>query len=73
MLLGSDFILNKVGKRKSIEIAPFVHCVDHNIDSSVRLQTVMIPDGLACEDVPENCDFSMVSGDFLEVYGAQHS
>jgi len=71
MLLGSDFILNQVAERKSVQLAPFVHCTDGNLDDSVRLLTVSIPDALACEDVAADSDFSMTSGDFLEVYGGQ--
>lgn len=71
MLLGSDFILNQVTERKSVELAPFVHCTEGNIDNSMRLSTVLIPDCLACEDIPADSDFSMTSGDFLEVYGQQ--
>lgn len=48
MLLGSDFILNQVSVRRSIEIAPFIHCADGNLTNAVRMSTVLIPDSLAC-------------------------
>jgi carnosine N-methyltransferase len=73
MLLGSDFILNQVSEKKSIEIAPFVHCTNNNLNDKMRLKTVMIPDSLACEEISPDSDFSMTSGDFLEVYGNQNA
>lgn len=71
MLLGSDYILRSVSERNSITLAPFIHSFDYNLNNNTVFKTIRIPDSLACEDVPENSDFSMTSGDFLDVYGKQ--
>ncbi|KAJ1732871.1 hypothetical protein LPJ61_001831 [Coemansia biformis] len=71
MLLASNFILNKSQTVHQHVIYPFVHQFSNVASVADQLRAVRIPDVLP-GDMPHarTADFSMVAGDFIEVYGA---
>ncbi|KAI8337102.1 N2227-like protein-domain-containing protein [Chlamydoabsidia padenii] len=68
MLLASNFILNKLDREDQYELYPFVHSFSNLPSAASQLQPVKIPD-VVPGNLPATVDFSMVAGDFLEVYG----
>ncbi|CAG8683221.1 17001_t:CDS:10, partial [Acaulospora morrowiae] len=55
------------------EIYPFIHSFSNIISSDDQLRPVYIPDALP-SSVPPDANFSMVAGDFIEIYGEdQHT
>ncbi|KAJ3217454.1 Chromodomain-helicase-DNA-binding protein 1-like [Dinochytrium kinnereticum] len=67
MLLGSNYILNRLTFPQKIDIFPWVHAFSNIPSPEHQLQSVTIPDEYP-GDIPETAAFSMVAGDFLEVY-----
>ena len=70
MLLASDFILNKTRRRGEFQLFPFVHEYCNVLKFEHALRTVAIPDICPAEELNEEDDFSMVAGEFVEVYSA---
>ncbi|CAO3597148.1 unnamed protein product [Absidia cylindrospora] len=68
MLLASNFILNKLDTEEQYELYPFVHSFSNLPSAASQLQPIRIPD-VVPGNLPSTADFSMVAGDFLEVYG----
>ena len=68
MLLASNYILNRVSEPNSIEIYPWIHQFSNIPSAKVQLAAVSIPD---TEASGLEADFSMVGGDFVQVYGHQ--
>ncbi|KAL1921350.1 uncharacterized protein VTP21DRAFT_11066 [Calcarisporiella thermophila] len=68
MLLTSHFILNRAKIAKEHTIFPYIHSFSNVVSAQDQLQPVLIPD-IAPGNLPSTADFSMVAGDFLEVYG----
>ena len=68
MLLASNYILNKGPKPNSIEIYPWIHQFSNMPSAEIQLQKVLVPD---IEIDQLKSDFSMVGGDFIEVYSGQ--
>ncbi|KAI9138371.1 N2227-like protein [Paraphysoderma sedebokerense] len=73
MLLASNFILNRTTQTKQYIIYPFIH-IFSNILSPAQHQLVpiQIPDVLP-SSIPPTSNFSMVAGDFVEVYKDEDS
>ncbi|CAO3684472.1 unnamed protein product [Rhizopus microsporus] len=72
MLFGSHFILNRVKEVNEYSIYPFIHSYS-NIKSDLdQLSPIKVPDVLPAH-LPSTVDFSMVAGDFVEVYGQQEN
>ncbi|CAG8485634.1 2063_t:CDS:10 [Ambispora gerdemannii] len=69
MLLASHFILNRIEYIHQYEIYPYIHSFSNIKSSEDQLKPVFIPDILP-NDLPSDTDFSMVAGDFVEVYGS---
>ncbi|XP_008560098.1 carnosine N-methyltransferase [Microplitis demolitor] len=67
MLFASYFVLNKCREVNSFKIYPWVHQYMNNLYSSHQTLDVSFPD-VNPSDLPENAQFSMTAGDFLEVY-----
>lgn len=67
MLIASDFVLNRLHNSHQYTIYPWVHSLSNAINNSNQLQPVQIPD-LLPGNIPDGTDFSMVAGDFIEVY-----
>ncbi|KAG0378470.1 hypothetical protein BGX24_003751 [Mortierella sp. AD032] len=70
MLLASNFILNKTQRINQFKIYPYIHSFSNIVKSCDVLTEATIPDVNPCE-IPRGTDFSMVAGDFIEVYGME--
>ncbi|KAF8622452.1 hypothetical protein AX15_007002 [Amanita polypyramis BW_CC] len=68
MLLGSFFILNRTDQIEKYRIYPYIHSFSNLSDHEAMLRPIRIPDVLP-SDLPQSTDFSLVAGDFEEVYG----
>ncbi|TFL07343.1 N2227-domain-containing protein [Pterulicium gracile] len=71
MLLASHFILNRTTHVEQQEIYPYVHSLSNALDKKSVLRSVKIPDVLP-SSLPPDSDFSLVAGDFEEIYGAEY-
>ena len=71
MLLASNYILNQVQEPLSIPIYPWIHQHSNMPSAQVQTAQVLIPDVLVASSVPPSADFSMVAGDFIEVYSEE--
>ncbi|KAN0094426.1 N2227-like domain containing protein [Tylopilus felleus] len=69
MLLSSYLILNKTEAIEEHTIYPYIHSFSNVPSKEVLLRPVKIPDVLPA-DLSPGCDFSLVAGDFEEIYGA---
>eukprot|EP00833_Pecoramyces_ruminatium_P014566 jgi/Orpsp1_1/1188598/evm.model.d7180000065976.1 len=69
MLLGSNFILNCMSEPHQFRIYPWIHSFSNTEKTEDQIAPIDIPDVLP-GNIPVNTNFSMVAGDFLEVYGA---
>ncbi|XP_014214936.1 carnosine N-methyltransferase isoform X2 [Copidosoma floridanum] len=67
MLFASHFVLNKCRGVNSYKVHPWVHQYMNNLRPEHQTQAVYFPD-VNPSDRPENAQFSMAAGDFLEVY-----
>ncbi|KAG9069223.1 hypothetical protein KI688_010120 [Linnemannia hyalina] len=70
MLLASNFILNKSQRINQFKIYPYIHSFSNIAKSSDVLTEASIPD-VNPSEIPRGTDFSMVAGDFIEVYGME--
>lgn len=68
MLLPSFFILNLTPEVNSHTLYPYIHSFSNHLSTEKMLRPVTIPD-VSPTDLPKNSDFSLVAGDFLDVYG----
>ena len=73
MLLVSDFILNKTRRRKEFQLYPFVHESCNVLKFEDMLRVVEVPDICPAQELGEEDDFSMVAGEFIEVYSSHPS
>ncbi|KAI8979511.1 N2227-like protein-domain-containing protein [Mycotypha africana] len=67
MLFASHFILNRVREQEQYEIYPFIHSFSNIKSDQKQLTPIKIPDVVPA-DLPSTVDFSMVAGDFTEIY-----
>ncbi|KAI1315899.1 hypothetical protein EDD11_000213 [Mortierella claussenii] len=70
MLLASNFILNKAKAVDQFLIYPYIHSFSNIVNPDDVLTEARIPDTNPSA-IPRGTDFSMVAGDFLEVYGQE--
>ncbi|KAK7678716.1 hypothetical protein QCA50_018298 [Cerrena zonata] len=70
MLLASFFILNRTETINQHTIYPYVHSFSNIRDKAALLRGVTIPD-VNPSSLPQNSNFSLVAGDFEEIYGAE--
>ncbi|KAF8965818.1 N2227-like protein-domain-containing protein [Flammula alnicola] len=68
MLLTSYFILNKTTEIKKHTLYPYVHSFSNAPNKGSILQAISIPD-VSPSDLPPGSDFSLVAGDFEEIFG----
>jgi len=68
MLLTSFFILNKTTEIKKHTFYPYVHSFSNAPNKRSILQAISIPD-VSPSDLPPGSDFSLVAGDFEEIFG----
>ncbi|KAF8582380.1 N2227-domain-containing protein [Ramaria rubella] len=69
MLLTSYFILNRTERLHEHTIYPYIHSLSNVRSGADLLRPVTIPDVLPSY-LPQGSDFSLVAGDFEEIYGA---
>ncbi|KAL0979669.1 hypothetical protein UPYG_G00188040 [Umbra pygmaea] len=67
MLFSSNFVLNRCEKINSMTLYPWIHQFSNNKRSSDQTRSITFPD-VNPQSLPPNSDFSMVAGDFQEVY-----
>ncbi|KAG8986261.1 hypothetical protein FRB93_005355 [Tulasnella sp. JGI-2019a] len=68
MLLSSYFVLNRTDQVNQHTIYPYVHSFSNIRSASDLTRAITIPD-VRPSDLPNPSDFSLVAGDFTEVYG----
>ncbi|EKM56641.1 uncharacterized protein PHACADRAFT_194233 [Phanerochaete carnosa HHB-10118-sp] len=68
MLLASFFILNRTTKVNEHTIYPYIHSFSNLTDKNALLRPISFPD-VSPSSLPSNSNFSLVAGDFEEVYG----
>ena len=75
MLLGSNLILNNVYREadnsvgfEQFEIYPYVTQMSNLFSRSDQMRAVHLPDIHPGDALPDGVEFSMVAGDFIEVY-----
>ncbi|TEB32801.1 N2227-domain-containing protein [Coprinellus micaceus] len=69
MLLSSYFILNRTDGVKKHTIYPYVHSFSNIPNRTALLRPIQIPD-VSPSALPPNSKFSLVAGDFEEIYGS---
>ncbi|KAJ4490072.1 N2227-domain-containing protein [Lentinula aciculospora] len=69
MLLASFLILNKTKQPNMHTIYPYVHSFSNIPDQTSMLRAITIPD--VEPTLPSGSDFSLVAGDFEEIYGGE--
>ncbi|KAH9947863.1 N2227-domain-containing protein [Amylocystis lapponica] len=72
MLLSSFFILNRTDEIEKHTLYPYIHSFSNLPNNSAMLRPISIPDVLP-SSLPPGADFSLVAGDFEEIYGAEDS
>ncbi|CAG9321021.1 unnamed protein product [Blepharisma stoltei] len=73
MLLVSDYILNNTKTSNQFTVFPFIHDFSNVFTLNEIFRPVKIPDICPGEELKEGSDFSMVAGDFIEIYSQQKS
>ena len=71
MLLTSDFILNKIEQAQQFSLHPFIHDFSNVLKIEEVFKEIKIPDICPGEVLPATSDFSMVAGEFIEIYSKQ--
>ncbi|KAM8865854.1 carnosine N-methyltransferase [Synchiropus picturatus] len=67
MLFSSNFVLNRCEQVNSLTLYPWIHQYSNNKKSSDQIRPITFPD-VNPQSLPLSSDFSMVAGDFVEVY-----
>ena len=67
MLVASHFVLNRCPEPNIIQFAPWVHHSCNNKVSCDQLRVLTMPD-VSPTSIPESVDYSMVAGNFIEIY-----
>ncbi|KAM5536767.1 hypothetical protein V8D89_009485 [Ganoderma adspersum] len=68
MLLASFYVLNRTDEINKHTIYPYIHSYSNSPNNDALLRAISIPDVLP-SSMPEGADFSLVAGDFEEIYG----
>lgn len=71
MLVASDFMLNKTIEQNQFKIYPFIHDFTNIYKLDDVFREILIPDVVPGDELGEDTDFSMVAGEFVEIYSAQ--
>lgn len=71
MLIASDYILNKTNKPEEFEIFPFIHDFSNVLTVNDVFRSIKIPDCCPSLVLNPDAEFSMVAGEFIEVYSKQ--
>lgn len=72
MLFSSNFVLNRCDKVNSLTLYPWIHQFSNNKRSADQTRPITFPD-VNPQSLPHTSDFSMVAGDFQEVYTEPNS
>eukprot|EP00096_Caligus_rogercresseyi_P005613 TRINITY_DN21587_c0_g1_i1.p1 TRINITY_DN21587_c0_g1~~TRINITY_DN21587_c0_g1_i1.p1 ORF type:complete len:378 (-),score=112.84 TRINITY_DN21587_c0_g1_i1:99-1211(-) len=72
MLFASNFILNKTKYVDCFTVHPWIHSLPNCLKQEHVLQPIRFPD-VDPNELQEGAQFSMIAGDFLEVYGRDAS
>ncbi|KAI0634305.1 N2227-domain-containing protein [Trametes polyzona] len=72
MLLASFYMLNRTHEIEKHTIYPYVHSFSNIATNEGLLRGIRIPDVLP-SSLPPNSDFSLVAGDFEEIYGSEEA
>ncbi|KAI8637200.1 N2227-like protein-domain-containing protein [Parasitella parasitica] len=72
MLFASHFVLNRIKMENEYKIYPFIHSNSNIKSDEKQLDPVLIPDMLPA-NLLDTVDFSMVAGDFIEVYSQENN
>ncbi|XP_069555822.1 carnosine N-methyltransferase isoform X1 [Brachyistius frenatus] len=72
MLFSSNFVLNRCEKVNALTLYPWIHQFSNNKKSSDQTRPIRFPD-VNPQNLPLNSDFSMVAGDFVEIYTESES
>ncbi|KAL7633899.1 UNVERIFIED_CONTAM: hypothetical protein RMT77_015860 [Armadillidium vulgare] len=67
MLFSSNFVLNRLRGTNSLQIYPWAHCGSNLWTNSDQKSIISFPD-VDPSDLPQNSQFTMAAGDFLEIY-----
>jgi len=69
MLLTSNYIMNELDTQDSCRIAPNIHSLCNKLTTDHIFQYYSFPDVTLSKEVDPRASFSMVAGEFVEVYG----
>ncbi|KAM9392862.1 carnosine N-methyltransferase [Pholidichthys leucotaenia] len=72
MLFCSNFVLNRCKEVNDLTLYPWIHQFSNNKKSSDQTRSIQFPD-INPQSLPLDSDFSMVAGDFVEVYADPES
>lgn len=70
MLLASFFMLNRTSQANQHKIFPYVHTFSNLPKKDAMLRAIYVPD-VSPTSLPATSEFSLVAGDFEEIYGGQ--
>jgi hypothetical protein len=73
MLIASNYMLNLTTKKEEFELYPFIHNLSNNFTENQPFRMVKVPDIFPAEFLTADTDFSMVAGEFVDVYTKQPS
>lgn len=74
MLIASDLVLNNCQQVNEFELFPYIHNFCNSYTEDASFQAIKIPDVNPYDLIdPNDSDFSMVAGEFVEVYSPQKS
>lgn len=71
MLVSSNFILNMIENAEEFEIQPFIHTFSNTFEENDPFEVYKIPDVNPADLIKPGHDFSMVAGEFVDVYKKQ--
>ncbi|XP_029960319.1 carnosine N-methyltransferase [Salarias fasciatus] len=72
MLFSSNFVLNRCEKVNALTLYPWIHQFSNNKKSCDQTRPITFPD-VNPQSLPIDSEFSMVAGDFVEVYNNSES
>ena len=71
MLIASNFLLNNTERANQYTVHPYIHSFCNNFSEQDAFTAISIPDVNPQELISPGTDFSMVAGEFIEVYSKQ--
>jgi len=73
MLLASNWVLNQTERKEQFEVYPFLHSFSNLKTEEQAFLKIKVPDVCPSEAMTSDkqYDFSMVAGEFVDVYSKQ--